>query len=119
MSEIIKHLTVEVRPPLHQLEESCRNSSVYGGMSGRVAMNGAVTRLQGMLAERLVDEQQTAESVRAEHLERYLSLLGNPSELADQTTVDEFNSLAGEFYVPRNMKEEHRIIDAGGATYGF
>ncbi len=82
-------------------------------------MNATVARLQGMLAERLAAEQLSAETARADRLDRYLGLLGNPLELADQTIADEFSSLVREFYIPRNVDEERMIIDAGGITYGF
>lgn len=86
---------------------------------GRMALNGAVNRQQHMLAERLLEEQQAAQSAREQRLGHYIELLCDPIQLADQETAEQFDGYVREFYLPRNADEEGRIIDAGGITYGF
>lgn len=85
---------------------------------GRTALSTAVARQQEMLATGLALEQQNAEEARAGRLGRYLELLGNRAELSDEAVAGEFNGLAREFYIPRNVDEECLIMDAGGSTYG-
>lgn len=82
-------------------------------------LDGAVARQQYKLAEQLTTEDQEAEVARAERLERYLGLLSNPLQIADEAVTKELTGLVKEFYLPRSAAEEGRIIDAGGVTYGY
>jgi len=111
MSELMKPLTGEK-------VTATSGTSACSNFSGRMAMNQAVERQQRMLAEHLVSVRQSAEDARANRLGRYVELLGNQTELVDETVANEFNGLVREFYNPRNFEEECVIMDAGGSTYG-
>lgn len=108
-----------IRPlPSNQSEFAKPTNGRSPEVCGRTALSAAVGRQQRMIAEDLASEHQNAEEARANRLGRYVELLGNRTELADETVADEFNGLVREFYIPRNVEEECMIMDAGGSTYG-